>query len=227
MFFRKDKSYWVGKDSLKTWRRIYLELFDNFVDNCDIQANITLPLNPSTLSKVYEPSVGLSDNKKFSLPKSSSKNGMMTVIKAKESYDFICQLLSNSEKIFKLLKLSNFELFHCSLLDLKSIIEEFINEKNSVKCKTGYDKLEQTETINPNEHKMEIDDTVDSTEKIDKEIKTDDRLKEKDVTDKSHEDEDKHDDSDSTDNKLHSSTCLTWVFNEDITCIHGEFIILV
>lgn len=56
------------------------------------------------------------------------------------------------------------------------------------------------------------------------ESKTDDEHKEDDVEDNSHEEKDKHDDSDSFDNK-NDTEYMSWGFNEDITCSHGNLTI--
>jgi len=223
----QEKSYWVGKDSLKSWRRMYLELFEYFVNNHDIPPNTALPLNPDLLSVVCDPSSSFVEDKKFFKSKDRSRFIKMEGITL-ESIDGCRKLahlfVNNSISIFKILKLNDFKPFHYSLLELESVLEEMTNILSSVIAKKVNDEL-------ANEEQKYDSNKIDNSKNIaecliqnENELKTDDEHKEDDVEDNSHEEKDKHDDSDSFDNK-NDTEYMSWGFNEDITCSHGRFII--
>ncbi|XP_026813170.1 ubiquitin carboxyl-terminal hydrolase 48-like isoform X1 [Rhopalosiphum maidis] len=223
----QEKSYWVGKDSLKSWRRMYLELFEYFVNNHDIPPNTALPLNPDLLSVVCDPSSSFVEDKKFFKSKDRSRFIKMEGITL-ESIDGCRKLahlfVNNSISIFKILKLNDFKPFHYSLLELESVLEEMTNILSSVIAKKVNDEL-------ANEEQKYDSNKIDNSKNIaecliqnENELKIDDEHKEDDVEDNSHEEKDKHDDSDSFDNK-NDTEYMSWGFNEDITCSHGNLTI--
>lgn len=71
-----------------------------------------------------------------------------------------------------------------------------------------------------------IEESENCKVKIENETKTDDENKDDDVEDNSYEENFKHDDSDSMEYK-NETECMSWAFNEDITCTHGNFFSLV
>lgn len=220
----KEKYYWVGKDSLKCWRRMYLELFDYYVNNHDVPPNTQLPLNPDLLSAVYNPSGHFVEDKKHQQKSHdenhSNKMGGITIEVIDKCLKLARSFIKNSELIFKILKLNDYKPFHYSLLELESVLVEMLNILSSVIAKKNSDKFANEEKSHEN---IKNDDT-ENIVKSENDSKTDDEHKEDFVEDNSHEEKDKHDDSDSLDNK-NETECISWVFNEDITCTHGKLII--
>lgn len=223
------KTYWVGKDSLKSWRRMYLELFEYFVNNHDIPPNTALPLNPDLLSVACDPSSSFVEDKKFFKSKDRSRFIKMDGITL-EAIDGCRKLahlfVNNSISIFKILNVeTDFKPFHYSLLELESVLEEMTNILSSVIAKKVNDEL-ANEELKYDSTKMDGSKIIksESSVPIESESKTDDEHKDDDVEDNSHEEKDKHDDSDSFDNK-NDTEYMSWGFNEDITCPHGRLII--
>jgi len=198
---------------------MYLELFDYYVNNHDVPSNTKLPLNPDLLSAVYDSSSRFVEDKKHLKSydgNHSNKMGEITIDAIDKCLKLARSFVNNSESIFTILKLNDFKPFHYSLLELESVLVEMMNILSSVIAKKNSDKL-----VNEKNHK---NIKADNTEITINESKTDDEHKEDDVEDTSHEEKEKHDDSDSLDNK-NETECISWVFNEDITCTHGTLII--
>lgn len=219
--------YWIGKDSLKCWRRMYLESFEYFVNNCDISQSTTLPLNPDLMSSVCDTSSSILDNKNFFKSPDSCLShtiGGITVESLTNSLKLSSIFVDNSELIFKILKLNDYQPFHCSLLELHSVLKEMMNIFTSVIAKKINEELaikERKSVMNRTGIKVESELETE-TESVDQ---TDNEHKEDDIDDNSHEEKDKQDDSDSSDNK-NDMECMSWIFNEDITCSHGNLLII-
>lgn len=232
LFFSNDnqeKCYWIGKESLKIWRRMYLELFDYFVNNHDVPPNTTFPLSPDLLSTSYkEPSSHFVEDKTFLKSRDRSNNttsmGGLTMQSIEKCLELATLFVNDSESIFRILKLTDYKTFHTSLLELKSILIKTMNMFNTViNTKINNEQLPNVE-IEKNHENIKMEDTEESNcnIKIENEIKTDDEHKYEDVEDNSFEEKFKHDDSDSVEYK-NETECMSWVFNEDITCTHGNF----
>lgn len=204
---------------------MYLELFDYYVNNHDVPANTDLPLKPDLLSAVYDPSGHFVEDKNHL--KSSDRNhfknmGGITIEGIDKCLKLAQSFVNNSESIFKILNLNEFKPFHYSLLELESVLQEMMNILSSVIAKKHCDKLSNQET---NHESIKIDDAevLVKSDCVQNESKTYDEHKEDDIEDNSHEEKERHDDSESLDNK-NETECISWVFNEDITCTHGKLI---
>lgn len=218
----QEPCYWVGKDTLKSWRRMYLELFEYFVNNRDITPNTELPLKPDLMSSVYDTSNHF-EGDKFSKSvdgSRSNKMGGITLNSIDECLKLARLFVNNSESIFKILKLNDFKPFHYSLVELESILLEMMNILSSVITRKVNDELANEEKKQGKNNNIAINIKTERTQS-ESEPKTDDEHKEDDVEDNSQEEKDKHDDSDSLDNK-NDTECISWVFNEDIICTHGK-----
>ncbi|XP_025414514.1 ubiquitin carboxyl-terminal hydrolase 48-like isoform X2 [Sipha flava] len=191
----RETNFWVGKDSLKSWRRMYLELFEYFVNNHDIPPNTDLPLNPNLLSPVFYPSNNLVEEDRKYFKAKVMKMDRITL----ESMDGY-QLESVLEEMTNIL----------STVIAKNVNDELANEEKKIK----------QEVINENYEKNNLHNGV---VKIENESKTDDEHKDDDVEYNSQEEKDKHDDSDSIDKN--DIEYMSWIFNEDITCSHGNMTI--
>lgn len=231
LFFRSLKhetNYWVGKDSLKSWRRMYLELFECFVNNHDIPPNTNLPLDPNLLTPTFYPSNQVEEENGKCFKGKIMKMDQIT-LESMDGYRNLAHLLvNNSLPIFKILKLTDFKPFHCSLLELESVLEEMTNILSTVIAKKVNDdivadeekKIKQ-EIIDNGSEDNNLHDCLVQTEN---DSKTDDEHKDDDIEYISQEEKDKHDDSDSM--GKNDSECMSWIFNEDITCSHGKSIII-
>lgn len=218
-----ESCYWVGKDSLKSWRRMYLEIFESFVNNHDVLPNIELPLNPDLLSSVYDTSSRFVEEKQYYKAIDSKRFMKMDGITL-DSIDGCRKLarlfVNNSVSIFKILKLNDYESFYDSLLELESVLEEMTHILSSVIVKKVTDALTgevKTTSENPVSTHTE-NNTLSCKIQTERETKINNGHKEDDENN-SHEDKEKQDDSDSLDKN--DTEYLSWVFNEDITCPHG------
>lgn len=201
---------------------MYLELFEYFVNNHDILPTITLPLRLELLSSVYDTSNRILENKTFLKSQNvgrSKKMGGITVESLTNSLKLSSLFVNHSELIFKILKLKDYQPFYCSLLELQTVLKDMMNIFTSVIAKKVNEELAEEERkarLNI-KIKSEFEDKNEQDTEIENEQKEDD-------DDNSHEEKDKHDDSDSLDNK-NDMECISWVFNEDITCPHGKLIV--
>lgn len=197
---------------------MYLQLFEYFVNNRDVQPNVTLPLNPDVLSAVYDLSTRFIDNKKIAL--CSRKKAGVTLGSIDQYLKLVRLFVNNSETIYKILNLSDFKTFHHSLLELEEVLLVMLNVSSSVKAKNVNGESIKEEENNLEDNKTLDDIKSDVISKIERESKTDEEPKEDDGEENCHEEKDKHEDSDFLENK-NDTECITWVFNEDITCPHG------
>lgn len=205
---------------------MYLELFEYFANNRDILPNTALPLSPDLLSAVYNssnPSIKKVD--KFLSSKetthSNNKLGGTTMDSIDACLKLVRLFVYNKEPIYNVLNLSDYQRFSYSLKELESILIEMLTAMSKVIAKKANDELAANEERN-HEQNNKIGNTGNNNFQIKSECesKTDDELKEDADEDYSLEEKDKHDDSDSLDNK-NDMECMSWVFNEDITCSHG------
>lgn len=205
---------------------MYLELFDYFINNHDVPQNTALPLSPDFLSASYDdPSSRLVEDKTPLKSKDGSQNatimGGITMQSIERCLKLATLFVDNSESIFRNLNLNDYKIFHLSLLELKS---NLINTMNILLFNSDINKkLPNVEKIHEN-IKMEDTEESDCNNKIENDSKMDDEHKDDDVEDISFEDKDKHDDSDSMEYK-NETECMSWIFNEDISCTHGTFLI--
>lgn len=225
-----EKRFWIGKESLKIWRRMYLELFDYFVNNHDIPPNTTLPLSQDLLYASYhEPSSHFVEDRTFLKSRDGSNNttlmGGLTMQSIEKCLQLLTLFLNDSESVFRILKLPDYKTFRFSLLKLQSILVETMNMlfNTVINIKVNNKKLPNVE-IEKNHENIKMEDIEESNCKIknENETKMDDEHKDDDVEDNSLEENIKHDDSDSMEYK-NETECMSWAFNEDITCIHGKF----
>lgn len=203
---------------------MYLELFEYFVNNQDVPSNTELPLKSDILSAVYEPSSHFVEDNIF-LKKTKDINsfvdmGGLTLNSIGECHKLACLFVNQSESIYKSLDINDdFKPFHCSLLELVSVLVKMRNILSSAIAKKDYYEL----AIEDKNLKTKVDNTEINTKiecKIKNELdsKIDDDHKEYD--NEENEEKEKHDDSDSLDKN--NMECMSWVFNEDITCSHGK-----
>ncbi|VVC42411.1 Ubiquitin specific protease, conserved site,Ubiquitin specific protease domain,Ubiquitin-related [Cinara cedri] len=226
----QETSYWVGKDSLKSWRRMYLELFEYYADNRDILPNTALPLNPDLLSAVYNSS-NLNKIKEEKFPCSKENNysdnvtGGTTLDSIDECLKLVRLFVYKKDSIYNILNLTDYTGFSYSLNELQSVLIEMLTAMSKVIAKKANDELAANEERNNEQNKLKNAIENDSFKiKTEFEVKTEYELKDDADDDNSHEEKDKHDDSDSLDNK-NDIECMSWVFNEDITCSHGNLTI--
>lgn len=207
---------------------MYLELFDYFVNNHDVPTETELPLNPDLLSAGYDQSSHLVEDNNVLNSRDGSRSTEMGGLTF--SYNTIeeCQKLArlfinNSESIFKLLKLNDYKPFFYSLLELESVLLQMLNIFSTVLVKNINKDIDNEERKNEKTIMNNTENSIKSELVVKSEIEsiTNDEQKEYDVEDNSHEEKDKHDDSDSLDNK-NNMECMSWIFNEDILCPHGE-----
>ncbi|XP_050442355.1 ubiquitin carboxyl-terminal hydrolase 48-like [Adelges cooleyi] len=224
--------YWVGKDSLKNWRRMYLQLFEYFVQNRDVSPGITLPLNPEVLSAVFDSNNSFDDKNNSSVRSQSNcqpaQMGGITLGSVDQSLKLARMLINNSETVFKTLQLTKFQPFHISLLELESVLVEMMNILTSVIARKVNGEISIDNKHDLDVIKTEVNSKCESKISIESDSKTDDEHKEDDdrmdAEDVSPEEKDKHEDSDYLDVK-HDKECMSWVFNDDITCVHGDLTI--
>ncbi|XP_050532812.1 ubiquitin carboxyl-terminal hydrolase 48-like isoform X2 [Daktulosphaira vitifoliae] len=221
-FPENEKSYWVGKDSLKSWRRMYLQLFEYFVNDRDVPSNITLPLHPDMLSVAFDSSsnnISTKNNVISSSNNSSYEMGGITIDSLDKCLKLARIFVNNSEIIFKTLQLNDFKPFHYSLLELEKILLQMMNILSTVIAKKvnggisaekgKYDVCNNV-TTSTNFFQQKIENNTN--------FEDEDRL---DIEDLNHEEKEKLDDSDFLDVK-NDKECIFWVFNEDIMCTHGN-----
>lgn len=202
---------------------MYLELFEYFVNNRDVPTNTELPLNPDLLSAIYEPSSHFVEDKQFLKSKDVNNYinmGGLTLNSIGECLKLSRLFVNKSDIIFNSLHLNDFEPFHCSLLELESVLLKMMNILSSAIAKKDYYELSNNEGKYV---KIKVDDAENNTEpdnkiKNESDSKTDDDHKDDDAEE--NEEKEKHDDSDSLDKN--NMECMSWVFNEDITCSHGN-----
>lgn len=204
---------------------MYLELFEYFANNRDILPNTALPLSPDLLSAVYNssnPNIKKVDKFLSSKETTHSKNklGGTTMDSIDACLKLVRLFVYNKEPIYNVLNLSDYQRFSYSLKELESILIEMLTAMSKVIAKKANDELAANEQRILEQNKMGINIDDHYKNKNECESKTDDELKEDADEDYSHEEKDKHDDSDSLDNK-NDMECMSWVFNEDITCSHG------
>lgn len=220
---KNESNYWIGKDSLKCWRRMYLEIFEYFVNNHDVAPKTKLPLNPDIPSQVYNASSNFADDNQFlksDANRSSKQMGGITLDSLTNCVKLAGLFVNNSALIYDVLRYGDFSPFHTSLLELQTVLKDMMNIFTSVIAK----KINEELAIEERRSKMRLEGIKIKSEfsfNTDDESKID---KEDDVDENSQEEKDKHDDSDSLDNNKNDMECMSWVFNEDITCPHGKYI---
>lgn len=202
---------------------MYLELFEYFVNHHDIPPNTDLPLNPNLLSPVFYPSNNFVEEDRKYFKSKVMKSDRIT-LETMDGYRKLTHLfVNNSLSLFKILKLTDFKPFHCSLLEFESVLEEMTNILSTVIAKNVNDELAneekkmKQEIINESFEENNLHNGIVQNEN---ESKTDDEHKDDDVECNSQEENNKHDDSDSIDKN--DIEYMSWIFNEDITCSHGR-----